>query len=474
MKLLLTAALLAMHFLSTAQIPTDKEKALLSSAFQALNGYLQPLDEKRALDLFEQCAALGNPQAMNAIGMQYRQGLGIPADHEKAFLWFKKASQKGYAPALFNLGLMYKYGNGCEQDFQEAYNSFVKAAKMNYPSGIYGAAYMLYKGLGCSQDYVKALDYLKKGADLRSPSCAYLLGLCYRNGYGIDANPELASFWLNLSAKSGYIFSKDELTSNKPENFEDASRLVQATDRMLKLGMPSEYKKISDIVYQEDLIGDFNGYFIRYDYSSKYILSCQPLKISFSNSSGRFSGIWIENEAMPISVIASFSGKGLSFANMTYQKTDHYVPNGVQHISFKNTSLKVLKSNDTTILVGDLVQYVTSSKEPEKPVKIIVRKNDNATGQRSNTASEINKILDVQAFPNPFTDHLQIQIEVRKSAIVSTEVLTADGKKLYSTTPTNLQPGRYIFSPTLNVTPGNYVVSVLANNEQKSLVVIKK
>jgi TPR repeat protein len=74
------------------------------------------------LELFQKAAAAGNTDAMNQVGVMYRDGLGAGQDYSTARDWFQKAADAGNNLAMNNLGVLYETGKGVVQDMPRREN----------------------------------------------------------------------------------------------------------------------------------------------------------------------------------------------------------------------------------------------------------------------------------------------------------------------------------------------------------------
>lgn len=142
--------------------------------------------------------------AMNCLGLVYMEGIGVDRDSTKAVEWMENAGKNDYAEAYHNLGLMFKYSKcGVKQNFEKSYRYFCAGADRGSVSCMYDKGFMLYKGLGCGQDYKKAIECFNAAAASNHSPSLYMLGLCYRNGYGVEKDVETARNYLSRSASLG-------------------------------------------------------------------------------------------------------------------------------------------------------------------------------------------------------------------------------------------------------------------------------
>ncbi len=130
---------------------------------------------------------------------------------------------------------------------------------------------MQYKGLGCPQNYAAAFADFNRGADLGDPLCMYMMGLCYRNGFGAVQDIGQADFWLNKAAELGITAAESEL--NRPESEIDA-RACELVNKgkdaksLLHYATYSanEFNRVSDLTGNLSGVA-YRGYWIKYDWS---------------------------------------------------------------------------------------------------------------------------------------------------------------------------------------------------------------
>jgi TPR repeat protein len=105
-------------------------------------------DEGRATALVLDAVKLGEPLAMNEMGIRYQHGRGVVADSVAAVGWFSLAAQHDLAAARINLGNCYESGNGCVKDYNRAGANYAAAAKQGHPVGQFLLASLFERGLG--------------------------------------------------------------------------------------------------------------------------------------------------------------------------------------------------------------------------------------------------------------------------------------------------------------------------------------
>ena len=446
------------------------------------DGYKLPESLTKLQSSTMQLANDGNIKAMYKVAVIYQNN----EMYAEAFNWFKKAAENGHTRAWFNLGMMYKNGEGTAMNYEAAFNSFSKAAEKNDPSGEYAKGYMLFKGLGCKQDYEQAVALFKKGVYKEKglyPGKMYLYGICLRNGYGTAANADSAKYWLTKSAALGYSLAKDELMVGEAENPTGASAMAEkiktALSKINTSDKPvNQYTPVIHSMQANTVEGEYEGYLIQYDWSGKFIIEVTKLTLNLAFDNGVLSGLWQEKEkSISIPVNARLTKNGLVFSNMQYAKKDHYSQVSSVLFNFEKANLQLLKYGDSSYLNGNLQLYSPDRKEPEKPVAIVLVQTKSSQNTNTipftNADGSIEKIPMLKTYPNPFTDVINIEFALKQSCTVSTQLLTTDGKIIFTTGESQLGKGSYILPLRPNVPPGIYIVRIIMGKEVKTTKLVK-
>lgn len=136
-------------------------------------------DIVRALEWLTPAAERGNLDAAYCLGIAYLSDEGYPPDAEAGERWMRRAAEAGLAHAQADLGLIYYSGlGGVRQDYAEARRWFILAAKQG-------------NGDSCNK-----------------------LGVMYRNGYGVTADPERAILWFGMGAGLGDQYAQLNLANS--------------------------------------------------------------------------------------------------------------------------------------------------------------------------------------------------------------------------------------------------------------------
>jgi TPR repeat protein len=129
-------------------------------------------------------------------------------DYKSSMEWYKKypdAFGSAYA-----IGVFYRDGLGVSKDYEAAFEWFKKSADEGDVSGLHATAVAYLEGRGTKQDKSAGIDFLRKAAVYGGESL-YLLGICYMNADGVQNDPVLAySFIAEGFAPSGKQKEKEK------------------------------------------------------------------------------------------------------------------------------------------------------------------------------------------------------------------------------------------------------------------------
>jgi uncharacterized protein len=378
--------------------------------------------------------------------------------------------------------MLYKEAKGDAQDFNKAYSYFAKAASLGDAQSIYGQAYMLYKGLGCTQNYEKAAALFKQGASEGRPNSMYFYALCLRNGYGVQADTAQAGVWLQKAAKKNYVLAIKELNTPTAENSNEAAK---ALARQLKAAaLPgaeniNQYRKINHQIPATDITGTYKGYIIKYDWSGQNAIGSSALTLLVNYEAGKLTGQWIEADSITVPLQAVLTPRAMVFKNTQYTRTDHYSPVSGLVYQFTNAQLQWINKGNNVYLCGNVQMHSPRRNEPQKPQYVALTRQaaGNGTGNITLTnadGSEFSITNDLLAYPNPFTDVVTIDFELKEACEVQTQLLTLDGNIVYSNKAGLLEAGKYTLPvKTQQVAAGTYMVRLVYGNKIKATRLVK-
>jgi TPR repeat protein len=178
--------------------------------------YFKAGDYAKALALYQKAADVGSRDAMNNLGVLYRDALGVAQNYAKARGYFEKAADAGNRDAMSNLGWMFWDGLSATQDtfwkrifkprvrdYGKAREWFEKAAEEGQRDAMENLASMYQSGEGVAQDYAKACEWYQKAADAGGPEAMHNLGLLYESGKGVAQDYDKARRWYEKAAGAG-------------------------------------------------------------------------------------------------------------------------------------------------------------------------------------------------------------------------------------------------------------------------------
>lgn len=425
-------------------------------ALSLLTGTSGRIDTLQAVERLQRYADDGNPIAMNAVGIFYLQGTGVERDIDTGIAWLEASAEKGYPYGYFNIAMIYKLGQyGISQDFTTAYDYMLRSYRHTgsaHASHLLG--YFHYKGIGCEQNYAIAADYFLKGARQGYEPCMYMLGLCYRNGYGLERDEDMAQIWLEASAELNYTPAMRELLSDTPEYILECES--EALDHTADI--PTQYMQVSPISQDEALTGEYSGTLVVYDWSGKHILYRKELQLSLYEQYGALSGIWIE-AGDTVLLSGTYTDGTITFDNTEQKRRDHYAPKGMWY-AFETAHI-ALSGN---MLTGNVAMRSFKDKEPERPIYFYVSRTDDKNENDTK----------LYTYPNPFSDELTAHFSLDTSCSVSMGIYTAGGINLYWSNLGTMDSGAHAVTLRPTIADGTYLLKLYAGADTYETVIIKK
>jgi len=172
-------------------------------------------DWSRAFELRRRGAKAGDANAQTGLARAFRFGLGVAPDVQAAFDWGVRALEQGAfdeRPAALGLvGEILFDGEGVvERDRERAFSFFWEARTGDDATALEGLAVCYRDGIGVPQDAEAERDWLERAfeaalrkAELGSAVDASFVSFAFRDGRGVEANPEQAFAWSLRAAEAG-------------------------------------------------------------------------------------------------------------------------------------------------------------------------------------------------------------------------------------------------------------------------------
>lgn len=420
-----------------------------------------------AVDILEQSLQRKRDAfALNVLSIAYLHGLGVEADTLKAIAYMEESGANGYKLAYHNLGMFYKYASDGKQDFKKAYEAFKKGALTGSESCCYDTGFMLYKGLGCQQDYAAAVALFRQAADRDHAPSLFMLGLCYRNGYGVERDAERAKFYLERAAKLNNQDAMEELLKDEPEN--NPKRRFVNVDKSMEI--PETMPAIDPYIPHNRgaIAGTYQGVLVTYDWSGENVISEKPLAMNVTEKAGKYDGLWIQGkDSICFQATATDDGV-LKFDSTQVVLYDRYSDDYKALYRFEQADISC---GDNSIS-GQLRLYSLEEMEPERPMYVYLQKNGDADAQDEQSEDDNSKIY---AYPNPFVDRVTLRFEL-EADVPSAQIC------LYSQAGINKQnynlgalgAGEHSFVIAPDVSENIYIVRVVAGQYKYQTIIFRK
>jgi len=134
--------LLVALLLSLAAAPNSVAAENLDDAVEAMHKG----DFARAYCIMHPLAKAGDAEAQYNIGWMYLNGYGLRVDDRQALQWWEQASEQGHTDASFSIGMLYSLGEGkVQKDLDRAIDFYLVAAEDGHEDAIKLLQYMMMR-----------------------------------------------------------------------------------------------------------------------------------------------------------------------------------------------------------------------------------------------------------------------------------------------------------------------------------------
>ncbi|ORX47280.1 HCP-like protein [Piromyces finnis] len=212
-------------------------------------GYGVEPDQKQAISWFQSAVNQNNLYSKTHLAWCYQNAIGVPQNNKQALEWYQDANEQNHIPSRRILGWCYWYGvcvpkadrkkalelfegltdpvlnlTEKEKDLLMSMDiSFEDVSKKNkkndddndenwwfgkeaeertLSSTFYTQGLFLKHGIRSEKNLEQAFRYFMVAAKKNYELAQFEVGMCYYDGYGVEANPEEAKKWLNLASKN--------------------------------------------------------------------------------------------------------------------------------------------------------------------------------------------------------------------------------------------------------------------------------
>ena len=480
--IVITALLLATLHLTGQDVSNDTN---FSTARHYLDGFKREYNPQKAIALFKQGAAAGDARCMNALGLIYNGGKGVETNKVEALAWFKLAANAGYANAWLNLGNMYKYGQGTDLNFDSAYLCYANAAAQNLTAKC-SQAYMLYKGLGCTQNYTQAVELFTQCAQAGNASAMFMLGMAYASGYGVTADTAKMRYWICRADTFGYTYNFfNNTTDTLPSQVNATVATAAAKD---SASVPARFKKQKHNNSAALPDGQYCGYLTRYDWSGLQCLSKTPVTLALTTKGKKTHITWVNADSSIIKLTGQLTDSALVFNNTLLKTHDRYKVNRPMDTELRSATLAFTQNDSAIYLAGNLRFWLTELNEPDRPAYLSLQKSiavatpkapkgktkSTVDATAADTTAAPQTAANLTAYPNPFTDRLNLSFTLSEALPLGVTITNIVGKVVYSASLGNFASGSNTLNLTVNLPAGTYVVALWGNGLIAKTIAVKQ
>lgn len=219
---LLLAACNNTHALAQKAAHGDKD-AQYEYARRLLTGKRAPRNTGKALCWFNIAAQQKHAGAEAALGVCYERGIGTARDTRQARQWYQRAISHGHPHALLALTWLELK----EKRPQHAIRLLEKGSSDGLIPAQLTLAYLYMGHEGVAENPSRAVDHIRYAAIEGSGEAAFLMFLCFADGYGVPAEPSLAYGWLDNAASLGFEPAQKALDALPPRKKQAAAPAVR-------------------------------------------------------------------------------------------------------------------------------------------------------------------------------------------------------------------------------------------------------
>jgi len=462
----------------------------LESAKEIIENHTLFKDYNKLFGEILPCADAGDHLAENYIGLMYVQGLGVTKDESTGFLYIKKSAEGNNPAGQNNLGDLYRQGQGCNIDMYKAVEWYQKAADNKNSRAAYSLGYMYLKGFGVSQDYAKAIYNFKKS---NYDMAKHWLGVCYYLGYGVPQNTTKALEYLygnkTLNSKAFLndlkIEKREQILSKVDQAIYDANETEKKIDQEVTINSRELVRANAvenRIIKTNQIVGEWTGRFIEYDWSGKIPLRVLPIDVIFSTSDKGILQAKIDFQGKTFEDVVLFENNNIFIEGFNFKLDQLY------NHSFKKFQLEYnvlgmdmsLKTYDNVqYLLADVDSFISNWKEPGTPISLVLRpkaeKNISKTDESVLLALASQESEYVKVFPIPFNEQLYVGFESLKPAKVKVSIISIATAQIVQIASGNLDSGmQSITLNTANLPTGYYIIQAEGDEKLHTRIVVKQ
>jgi len=171
-----------------------------------------PKSSDEAVAMIRRNMENGIPSAIGQLGQAFERGvLGVVKSHKKAAQLNQRAADLGEVVAMYNLGVAYKHGRGVKLDKKKSFKYYRMAADRGQAKAQHQCGHCFNLGIGVAPDDAEALRFYKLAADQGLVIAENSLGFFYARGIGDVRDAAEAARWWERAAAKGHAPSVEAL-----------------------------------------------------------------------------------------------------------------------------------------------------------------------------------------------------------------------------------------------------------------------
>jgi TPR repeat protein len=266
-----------------------------------------------------------------------------------------RGCEGGSPQGCYNLGYLYLKGLGMDKpDYEAAFKAYAKACDGGEGSACNSVGDMLYENYpGITEDDVRAVHFFTKSCNLGIDAACHNLGVCYRDGVGVAANPQQAG---SLFRKACSLGRKEDCGIVVPPStqstvngsvpslspHEDSFNIQEPHTPATAQAEPgssgndsSKFSSGSQVPFGASL----------HQPSDAHSTALGPLQSTTTKIGNEADALWLQKrygDAMPLYEAACTTGDQAACVNLGWAYHDGYVgqPNGVEAMGIWSKACK--------------------------------------------------------------------------------------------------------------------------------------
>jgi hypothetical protein len=245
-----------------------------------------------------------------------------------------------------------------------------------------------------------------------------------------------------------------------------------------------------------DYAGIYAGSMIDYDWSGKYVLRQIPVTLKIDTTGSDLSIVWQEQGELPLNLRATNSDDGFKFEPAIRIDTTRYSQGRkCRAYKFVGAQLNVQNLGGQAYMSGNIQFFDMKERELWRPTYLDLRRVDKkemAVVERKVkdtlivssepviqkeeivTPKEFPQEKQSVVYPNPFTNLLNIAVEITSPGEAEITIHNVSGARVYIQKLGTLEVGSHLFTLPVNAPSGAYFVTVKVGKTASTSLVVKK